>query len=105
MVSRGYIRELVEVSQEKLFEMIETETHIIRAGASIDCPTRADGYQGDLYSGVMFYARTQNMKKAENKLLAAGKENGNCIHNIHMKSNVQEEPGFVYIIQGKKYSD
>jgi hypothetical protein len=105
MVSRGYIRELVEVSQEKLFEMIETETHIIRAGASIDCDKRANGYEGELYSGVMFYARTQNMMKAEDKLLAAGWKNGNCKHNLQEFSNAKEEPGFVYIIQGKKYSD
>jgi hypothetical protein len=101
MASLGNIRELIEVSQDELLQKIEFETHIIRAGASIDCDKRANSYEGELYSGVMFYARTQNMMKAEDKLLKAGWKNGNCKHNLQEFSNAQEGPGFVYIRGGQ----
>jgi hypothetical protein len=104
MAARGNIRELVEVSQRDLLNMIEFETHIIRAGASVDCDKRAYGYQRERFSGTMFYARTQNMMKAEDKLLEAGRRNNNLIHNLQQFSNMPEARGFVYIIQGRKYS-
>jgi hypothetical protein len=69
MAARGNIRELVEVIQKDLLKKIEFETHIIRAGASVDCDRRADGYQRECFSGTMFYAKTQNMRAAEDKLL------------------------------------
>jgi len=43
----------------------------------------------------MYYAATQNMKRAEDKLLAVC----HCAMNKQRTSNVQEEKGYVYIIQ------
>ena len=101
MPTQGNIRELIEVSQRELHEMIETEFGIIRCGAAANCNNRAKDYERQGYSGRMFFARTENMMKAEDSLLEAGQNNQNCIHNIHRVSNMQEEPGFVYIIKGK----
>ena len=51
----------------------------------------------------MFYAETTNMKSAENKLLQLASENEAGRHNDHRNSNVGNENGYVYIIQGKKF--
>ena len=46
----------------------------------------------------MFYAETQNMMFAEDKLLEIKVPR----HNVHEFSNAQEEEGYVYVIQGRK---
>jgi hypothetical protein len=104
MARRGYIREIVEVSQGELLDMISNGKSVVRAGASVDCNKRANGYEHDRYSGVMYAARTKNMMKAEDKLLEAGRRNNSCIHNQQQLSNMPESPGFVYAIKGKKFS-
>ena len=39
------------------------------------------------------------MKKAEDKLLASCTD---YRHNVQQSSNAQEEPGYIYVIQGRK---
>ena len=50
------------------------------------------------YSGVMWYANTDNMKKTENKLLCTCKSGQVCEKNNHRKSNAKEAKGYVYVI-------
>ena len=76
-------------------------------GATKDPDTRADFYQtpsGGGYSGTMYYAKTDNMMKAENRLLDTALDTGGGRHNSHSVSNAKEAPGHVYVIKGKKFS-
>ena len=47
----------------------------------------------------MFYAKAANMKWVEDLLLRKALR-----HNMQVSSNAPPEPGFVYIIQGKKFT-
>ena len=84
-------------TQGELHDIIE-ENGAIRCGATTDIERRRDEYEDEGYSGTMFYAETQNMMFAEDKLL----EIRVPLHNVHESSNAQEEEGFVYVIKGRK---
>ena len=87
---------LEDETQEYLKEMIE-RGQIIRVGATTDPERRRKEYQREGYRGTMICAKTQNMKKAENKLLEACRT---CTANIQRSSNVvAEKPGYVYGIK------
>lgn len=94
---RGNI-ELIKVKQVDLYEIAD-QNFSIRCGATIDPSARAKQYERYGYSGTMYYSETQNMKKAENKLL----ENYTFLHNIYERSGVDSEPGYIYIIKGKRF--
>ncbi len=98
MSFRGNIREIIEVSQAELNEIAQ-ECGSIRVGATEDPYKRSKQYEKDGYSGVMYISKTNNMLFAEDKLLEH-----NTRHNIHKRSNVADEPGYVYVINGKKFS-
>ena len=72
----------------------------LRVGATVDIPRRAREYTGDYqFSGrPMYYAETSNMKYAENRLLMRCEEGDGCRANIQRRSNVRDEPGYVYAI-------
>jgi hypothetical protein len=84
------LRQLRSLSQER---------GAIRAGATIDPQQRKYGYQAEGYSGVMYYANVDNMRKEENALLQLKQFR----HNDHSRSNAQPERGTVYIIKGKRW--
>jgi len=99
MSFRGTIREIIEVSQAELNDIAQ-EVGSIRVGATEHYPNkRANQYEDEGYSGVMYYSRSNNMQLAENKLL----EN-NTRHNKYRRSNAGDGPGYVYVIVGKKFS-
>jgi len=101
--TRTKIGEIVNVSQKKLHR-IASEKGSIRMGSTIQPRQRARAYQspsGGGYSGTMYVAPTENMMKAEDKLLKSKLGR----HNVQSISNAQEEPGHVYAIQGKKSSN
>ena len=85
------------IAQGDLHEIIQ-EYGAIRCGATIDIERRRDEYEEEGYSGTMFYAETQNMMFAEDKLLDIRVPR----HNVQEVSNAQEEGGFVYVIKGRK---
>ena len=85
------------IAQRDLQDIIE-EKGAIRCGATIDIERRRDEYEDEGYSGTMFYAETQNMMFAEDKLLEIRVPR----HNVQEVSNAQEEEGFVYVIKGRK---
>lgn len=43
-----------------------------------------------------WYAKTLNLRKAENRLLSACY--GTCTYNTHKQSNLQEVDGYVYVL-------
>ena len=96
------IREILPVSMSDLNE-IATEKGSIRVGATADPDNRAKTYENEGYAGIMYVAPTNNMKKAENKLLDTALNSGSGRHNVHTKSNAKESEGYAYVIKGKKY--
>lgn len=87
---------IVYVTQEELFD-IAREYGSVRGGATVDPAARAYEYGYEGYIGTMYVARTQNMMKAEDRLLEA-----NFRHNIHELSNASESSGYIYVVSGQK---
>ena len=87
--------ELKKVKTEK-----ELHKHILHGkypGATVDLEKRRNEHERSLkLSGkrVMYYWKTRNMKRAENKILDRKKFR----LNSHKTSNAVAKPGFVYII-------
>ncbi len=69
----------------------------LRAGSTTDIQSRYQPYKTK-YRGIMYYASTQNMEGAENKLLS----NFRLPDNDQRESNSPAAPGFVYVIKGTK---
>ena len=88
-----------KVATFKELHQIAAQSGVIRVGATNDPNRRANQYEREGYSGQMYYFKTENMRKAEDKLLeqAAG------IHNVQQRSNAENKPGYVYAIKGRKY--
>jgi len=104
-MANGNIREIRKVFIRDLQYKIEFEKGVIRVGATERAiQQRAREYELEGYSGIMFYAETTNLNSAENALLQLASENKVGIHNVHRNSNVGNENGYVYIIQGKKFN-
>ena len=96
---------IVETNQTDLHRMIENETHVIRVGATDRDPKDRKGeYERQGYSGTMYVAPTQNMQKAENTLLQKAIENDAGKWNVQQRSNIGDYEGYVYIIQGKRFT-
>ena len=86
-----------QVSQKRLQRII-TGNRAIRAGATKDPEQRRTQYEYDDYSGKMYYSKTDNMTKAEDKLFGIKLP----LHNVQKKSNIASEPGYVYVIVGER---
>ena len=86
-----------ERTQTELQIIIERNGSI-RVGATKRIEDRRGEYQRDGYTGKMYYARTENMKLAENKLLRKRKPPD----NKQSESNTTEEGGYVYVINGQR---
>ena len=67
-------------------------------GSTVDVKARKSQYAHEGYSGTMSYARTENMKKAEDKVLGKRKFRD----NEQRHSNNKEKPGYVYAIKETK---
>ncbi len=88
-----------KVTQEQLKQKAQ-EANAIRVGSTVDPKRRATQYSSEGYSGKMFIAETQNMKQAEDRLLQICA----CRQNVQKSSNADPDPGYVYVLQGKKCS-
>ena len=86
------------VTQQVLFQRAQ-ESGAVRGGATISPKATKTRYEGQGYGGTLFVATTLNMKAAEDRLLAIR----DFRHNVQKLSNVQEEPGFIYVIKGRKF--
>ena len=71
----------------------------LRVGATNDPHRRAGEYKTE-YSenATMYYAKTSNMRTAENKLLAKCAERGACSFNVQQQSNALAAQGYIYAI-------
>ncbi len=104
-MANGNIREIRKVFIHDLQYKIEFEKGVIRIGATERAiQQKAREYELEGYSGIMFYAEATNINSAENALTKLASENKAGIHNVHRNSNVGNESGYVYIIQGKKFN-
>ena len=95
---RGNIRNIIEVQDFQVLNEIAQKRGAIRFGSTIDPHRRANEYERQNYSGVMFYSPVSNMKIGENYLLRYGGR-----HNVHRRSGARQMPGYVYAIKGKRY--
>ena len=62
------------------------------------CDDRVREHESKGFSGTFCYTDTQNMRLAEDKLL--DKSPYGYLYNDQKKSNVQEKPGYIYLING-----
>ena len=95
----GNIRDHKNVSFSEL-QKVAAGKSVARVGATENPQQRADQYAREGYSGQMYQFRTQNMHRAEDRLLqqAAG------THNVQARSNAPDKPGYVYVVKGRKYN-
>ena len=80
-------------TQEKLIQLIKSG-QVVRVGATTDPGRRFGEYKPDYPGHTITFAKTSNMKMAENKLLDACP----CEGNTQRVSNAREERGYVYAI-------
>ena len=85
------------ILQRDLEEIIEWHGSI-RTGATTRIGARRGEYQNEGYTGTMYYAKTQNMMLAEDRLLAIRVPR----YNEHANSNAPEDKGYVYVINGQR---
>ncbi len=89
-----------EISLSKIKKKIINENGIPRVGGTKREPKlRAREYERQGYSGIMFYAKTSNIKFAENDLLELANKFEDGYNNKHRKSNLRSVPGYIYIIK------
>ena len=86
------------MTHRRLHQIIRSNKKAIRAGATKDHEQRKGQYEREGYSGTMYYANTDNMKSAEDKLFKIKVPP----ENVQTRSNISEEPGYVYVIVGTK---
>ena len=98
-MTQGYVREMIEVNQQELRKISEAP-QTVRVGASGNVDSRANQYEREGYSGVMYYAKTSNQMRAEDKRLEHAH-----VHNRHQYSNAAAAPGYVYAIKGRRYGE
>ena len=97
MPRKGNLGRPKQVSAKKL-QQIASRKGAVRSGSTTDVHRRAREYKSEGYSGKFYYSKTQNMKRAENKLLQAGPGR----HNVQTTSGAQPKPGNAYTIKGGK---
>ena len=95
---KGSIQNPKTVTQKKL-QQVARGDGIARVGSTTNPKQRAQQYWSEGYRGKMYQSTTQNMRKAEDKLLqhTPGK------HNVQKRSNAPDKPGKVYAVKGRKY--
>ena len=79
-------------TQQELHEMARSGDYV---GTTVDPQRRRGEQKRDGKMGTMYYTKTENMRKAEDKLLKIC----NCPENQQRRSNAQEGPGYVYLIR------
>lgn len=90
-------------TRDELLDLCHEDESIYAGSAYKDrLDKRIEEHERNDYSGTVYYRETDNMKKAENKLLK--EKPGGFPYNIQQESNRQDgESGCVYVISGRKY--
>lgn len=90
-------RNELELKKVSFSEVELNAKSALRAGSTSNIQFRYQSYKKK-YKGIMFYAPTQNMEKAENKLLSKYK----LPDNDQRESNSEAAQGIVYVIKGTR---
>ena len=77
------------------------EVGSIRVGSTKDLRRRKRQYEKQGYVGLMYHTESQNMKVDEDRLLDQ-MEKYDIKYNVYRKSGAKAEPGYVYVIQGRR---
>lgn len=70
-----------------------------RVGSTVDPERRRKEYVREGYTGEMQYAKTTDMRRAEDRLLSTCKGNNSCPANVQRQSNQKHKEGYVYTIK------
>jgi hypothetical protein len=86
--------------QDELRDILDEGRCVYVGATGRDPQQRANEHHRERgYVGRLWYARTQNMYRAENKLLDYAAENDIELDNLMASSGAQEEDGYVYVIE------
>jgi len=88
-------------SQQKLHKIVK-QRKSIRVGSTKNPAKRASAYQSEGYRGTMYVASTQNMMKAEDRLMRTAKKAERGRYNVHQLSGAKAKPGYVYVNKGQR---
>lgn len=93
----------------KMVKIQDIEKKIIKengipriGGTKRDIKFRAYEYERQGYTGTIFYANAEDIKRAENELLELASRYEDGYHNKHRRSNLASVAGFIYIIKGHR---
>ena len=91
---------LEDVSVTELEGMVrEGPVAPLRVGATNNPRRRAGEYKTEYNeNATMYYAKTSNMRTAENRLLGKCAGRGGCCFNVHRRSNHRKRRGYIYAI-------
>lgn len=92
--------DLVRVEFEKLYTIAQ-EQGAIKYGAVVNLHYQNAYLKVEGYRGTMYYAKTANMKIAENHICEISADR----LNIHHRPSIRAEPGYVYVIKGRRYDN
>ena len=81
------------LDQVDLFNIAQ-DLDSVCVGSTIDVVSEVERFEKEHYTGIMFYCRTQNMFKAENRLL---KFPGS--HNTQKTSSARSKDGYIYVFR------
>lgn len=87
----------LKIKQTTISKLLDLPNSIYD-GSTKNVQDRKNNHEGEGFYGTMYYAKTNNMHSAENRLLAERR----TIYNEHHESNQTSESGFVYSIVGHK---
>lgn len=88
-----------KVTQKELKQIAE-HPNSSYTGSTINVKSRTRDHERKGRNGELYYAKTTNMKKAEDRLLKSSE----WPNNRQKQSNRKDEKGFIYVIKDKKSS-
>lgn len=88
-----------KVTQKELKQIAEQSSSSY-TGSTINVKNRTRDHERNGRDGVLYYAKTTNMRKAEDRLLKSSE----WPDNRQKQSNRKEDKGYVYVIKDKTTS-
>ena len=94
--ARGNIETKGPLDQEELFKIAQVPDSL-RVGTTIDIHSEVENLEKQQYSGFVYYSRTKNMFKAEDRLLQFP-----GVHNRQNTSSASTEKGYMFVFTAKQ---
>lgn len=88
-----------KITQKELKQIAEQSSSSY-TGSTINVKNRTRDHERNGRDGVLYYAKTTNMRKAEDRLLKSSE----WPDNRQKQSNQKEDKGYVYVIKDKTTS-